>query len=599
VKKSIGIIIPALNEASRIEPTLREMHAHFAALGAPFSILVVDDGSTDETVAVVQRLARQMPEISVRSHARNQGKGAAVRTGMLMSQGDVLFMCDADSALKPDQFARLLDPIVAGEVAVTIGSRYSIGSEVQVVQPYWRRLWSRLAHKLTGGLFAPGIRDLHCGYKAFSASAAQAVFSKSRISGWAFDLEVLHRCQRLGYAIREVPVRWRDDGRSKVNPLTDLIRVLREAPSLYRVRLSERRQVSLAERVSGASDSLVVGLKLLSRARDTRRPFLVHLCVSRRCNLDCGYCYEYDNSSQAIGLDELKDRVRHIHRLGALLVNLNGGEPLLNQDILELIRYIRSLGMVPVMNSNGYLLTREKIEQLGKAGLYAYQISVDAMRPSRMTKKAWVPLREKLVMLSKHARFRVRINSVLGSGYGAVDVARAAMRLGFDAKCSFMRSEHGSLIPLSSEVRETFDAIQALGKRSPWALREDFMKDLARDGFRDWKCRSGARYFWVCEQGLVHLCESSFGSPGIPIAQYTARHIQSAFDQYKTCSRTCAVAYAHQGSRLDAFRPQRDRSKKVAKRSWREQMIRPAAPSVGLRRSEKEPQPIQEGPLSS
>jgi hypothetical protein len=248
--------------------------------------------------------------------------------------------------------------------------------------------------------------------------------------------------------------------------------------------------------------------------------------------------------------------------------------------------------MVPVMNSNGYLLTRDMIQGLNEAGLYAYQISVDAMRPSDMTKKAWVPLREKLVLLSRHARFRVRINSVLGSGDGAVEVARAAMLLGFDAKCSFMRTEHGSLIPLSQEVRETYDAIQSLGKRSPWALREDFMIGLARDGQRNWKCRSGARYFWVCERGLVHLCESTFGSPGIPIADYTVEHIVAAFNQFKTCSKTCAVAYAHQASRLDAFRPQKDRSQVMVKKSWREEMIKTAAQSPGLRRS------IQKSPVS-
>lgn len=597
--KSVGIVIPALNEALRIEPTLRSIHGHFKQQEIPFTLLVVDDGSTDGTLEVLERLAREMPELGIHRHSRNLGKGMAVKTGMLLCQADVRMMCDADNAAGPDQFSRLLDPVLKGEVSVTIGSRYTIGSEVLVRQPRWRQIWSRGVRRLTGDTFAPGIRDIHCGYKVFSAAAAEAVFKKSEIAGWAFDLEVLHRCQRLGYPIREIPIRWRDDGRSRVNPGADLLRVLSEVPALVRVARSERKQTTIAQRAAYVWDSITVGLKMLDRARDTRRPYLVHLCVSRRCNLDCGYCYEYDNSSKAIPIDELKERVRHIHRLGGLLINLNGGEPLINKDILELIRFIRSLGMVPVMNSNGYLLTRELIQGLNEAGLYAYQISVDAMRPSDMTKKAWVPLREKLMLLSRYARFRVRINSVLGSGSGAVDVARAALRLGFDAKCSFMRTEHGSLMPLSSEVRETYTAINALGNRSPYALREVFMEELARDGYRDWKCRSGARYFWVCEQGLVHFCESSFGSPGIPIAQYTTEHILSAFNQFKTCSKTCAVAYAHQGSRLDAWRPQNDHSKVVVKRSWREQMIRTDVPSVGLRRAAPPSPESQEQPQSS
>jgi hypothetical protein len=149
-----------------------------------------------------------------------------------------------------------------------------------------------------------------------------------------------------------------------------------------------------------------------------------------------------------------------------------------------------------------------------------------------------------------------------------VEVARAVTELGFDAKCSLVRDARGAVAPLGPEERAAYDEIRALD-RSSSHLSEDFQLALIERGEVEWKCRSGARYFTVCEDGLVHLCESSYGSPGVPLLSYSVEDIRRAFHTQKSCSKSCAVAYAHQASRMDQWRSQRG-AMVVDKLSWKE-----------------------------
>jgi MoaA/NifB/PqqE/SkfB family radical SAM enzyme len=289
------------------------------------------------------------------------------------------------------------------------------------------------------------------------------------------------------------------------------------------------------------------------------RPIMANLIVTRRCNLSCGYCFEYDRVSQPVPLATLKERIDHLARLRTLVVTLTGGETLLHPDIVEVVRYVRARGMTPAMNTNGYKLTRAIIEQLGGAGLYALQLSIDNVRPNRTSAKSLEPLLPKLRLLADHATFRVRVNTVLGGGPPdqAVEVARAVQALGLDAKVSLVRDADGALVPLDPATRRAYDQIRALGRRSTPLLSEDVFQDrLVRDGRRDWKCRAGARYFHVCEHGLVHNCSSRHGSPGIPLADYGDDDLRRAFHSRKPCADTCTQAYAHQASELDRFRSQ-------------------------------------------
>src|SRR5262245_29244680 len=301
-----------------------------------------------------------------------------------------------------------------------------------------------------------------------------------------------------------------------------------------------------------------IALRLAGAALDRDRPLIANLIITRRCNLSCGYCFEYDKVSPPVPLEALEERIDHIARLRAVFVTLTGGESLLNPHADEVVAYVRAKGMVPFLNTNGYLLTREWIERLNAAGLYGMQISIDNVTPNDVSKKSLKTLLPKLRLLAEHARFRVRINCVLGSSppAEAVEVARAVIAFGFDVSTSLIRHGDGSAKPLDAATRAAYEEIRALGSRAPSYLSDDFTMRLIENGSADWKCRAGARTFHVCEDGLVHLCAPRVGSPGVPIAEYTVDHIRRAFHTPKPCAATCPIAYAHHASRLDRFRAQ-------------------------------------------
>ena len=224
----LSIIVPAYNEELRIPPTLERLHAFLAAQPLQYEIVVVDDGSGDQTCDVVLKHAETMPNLRLVRQLPNRGKGAAVRRGMLEARGQIRVMCDADGSMPPEQLPRLLAPIVACKAEISIGSRYAEGAKTDKKQPAYRVMWSRLCNKIIQRSLVPGVRDTQCGFKAFTAQAARDLFSVARIDGWAFDLEILALAKRRGYQVAEVGVEWADDGRSRVNPLKDMMKVVRE-----------------------------------------------------------------------------------------------------------------------------------------------------------------------------------------------------------------------------------------------------------------------------------------------------------------------------------------------------------------------------------
>jgi len=228
-RPELSIIIPAYNEELRITPTLERLHAFLAAQSRSYELLVVDDGSTDGTAQLIETLAERIPHLQVIRSTPNRGKGAVVRLGMLAARGDVRVMCDADGSMPPDELPKLLARLATGEYEIAIGSRYAPGAAANTSQPKWRVWWSRLCNKVIQRSLVPGVTDTQCGFKAFTAPAARDLFGRARINGWAFDLEVLALARRRGWAIAEVGVSWTDDRRSRVNPLKDMWKVVREA----------------------------------------------------------------------------------------------------------------------------------------------------------------------------------------------------------------------------------------------------------------------------------------------------------------------------------------------------------------------------------
>lgn len=302
---------------------------------------------------------------------------------------------------------------------------------------------------------------------------------------------------------------------------------------------------------------------------------IANLIIMRRCNLSCGYCYEYDKVSPPVPLEALKTRIDHIARLGSVFVTLTGGESLLHPDADKLVAYVRERGMVPFLNTNGYLLTRDWIDRMNRAGLYGMQISIDNVTPNSVSKKSLKTLLPKLKLLAKHAQFRVRINCVLGSSppAEAVEVARAVIALGFDMNTSLVRAEDGTLLPVSDEMRAAYETIRGMGKRAPFFLDDDYTRPLMENGESEWKCRAGARTFHVDENGLVHLCAPRTGTPAKPLAAYTIEDIRYYFNAPKSCASKCPVAYARHASRLDGWRSQGEAPLQLSAGAASEQLV--------------------------
>lgn len=299
-------------------------------------------------------------------------------------------------------------------------------------------------------------------------------------------------------------------------------------------------------------------LDVLSAAVDRDRPLVTHLVITRRCNLSCGYCFEYDKVSEPVPLDILKQRIDHLATLRSVFVTLTGGESLLHPDAIEIVRYVRDKGMTPFLNTNGYLLTKKIIEGLNDAGLYGLQLSIDNAKPNEVSKKSLKPLMPKLRLLAQYARFHVRINTVLGSSAPAeaLEVAKTVVSFGFDSNCSLVRDETGALIDPDPATRAAYDQIRALGRRLPSFMDDDYTQKLLDHGTMDWKCRAGARTFLIDENGVVQLCQPRATPGGKQILDYTVEDIRQAFNARKPCASTCPIAYAHHASKLDGWRSQ-------------------------------------------
>src|SRR6195256_918392 len=255
----------------------------------------------------------------------------------------------------------------------------------------------------------------------------------------------------------------------------------------------------------------------------TKHPILVHIIPNRRCNLACTYCNEFDDFSKPVPLDEMKSRLDILAVMGTSIITISGGEPLLHPEIDEVIRHIRRRGIIAGMITNGFFLNQERIERLNRAGLEHLQISIDNVTPDEVSKKSLKTLDGRLEMLSQWAVFQVNINSVLGSGVkdpeDALTIARRAVELGFTSTVGIIHDNNGQLKPLGAREQEIFEAVMELGKRS-FSRFNEFQHSVARGREHKWRCRSGSRYLYICEDGLVHWCSQQRGDPGIPLAQY-------------------------------------------------------------------------------
>ncbi len=245
---SISVVIPAFNESAWIVYTLNSILEYAGRGGRIAEIIVVDDGSTDSTGAIVTGLNTRRPAldgtpdtetaIRVLRNERNRGKGHSVRKGMMAAVGDVVLMCDADMSAPIRQVERLLAALDDG-YQVAIGSRDMPDAVLDPPQPWWRRMLAGIFGTIRRRMLLPEIRDTQCGFKLFTREAAHRVFAEVHEDGWLFDCEALEIARRFGYAIKEVGITWRNHIESHVHPLREAVRTI---PALLRIR---RRMRSL------------------------------------------------------------------------------------------------------------------------------------------------------------------------------------------------------------------------------------------------------------------------------------------------------------------------------------------------------------------
>jgi dolichyl-phosphate beta-glucosyltransferase len=221
----LSVVIPAYNEAERIVPTIGAIASHVSALGFPWELIVADDGSTDDTVALVRQLG--LVNLRLLEAERNGGKGSAVRRGMLAARGRYCLFDDADNSTPIEELDRLLAKLREEGYDVAVGSRAVAGAE-EAHKGLLRHLLSgglRLIVKLALDL---GIRDTQCGFKLFTREAARRLYGAQTIDGFSFDLEILFLAKRWGYRVAEVPVAWVDAPGSKVDGLREARLFLRD-----------------------------------------------------------------------------------------------------------------------------------------------------------------------------------------------------------------------------------------------------------------------------------------------------------------------------------------------------------------------------------
>jgi len=286
-------------------------------------------------------------------------------------------------------------------------------------------------------------------------------------------------------------------------------------------------------------------------------PLLAHIIPIRRCNLACEYCNEYDDFSKPVPSEAMFQRIDKLAALGTSVVTISGGEPLLHPELDEVIRRIRANGMIAGMITNGYLLVAERIQRLNNAGLEWLQISIDNVTPDDVSKKSLKVLDKKLQLLAEHADFHVNINSVVGGGVcnpqDALTIGRRALELGFTSTVGIIHDGGGQLQPLGEEEQRVYHEMKAMEKSS-FTRINGFQDNIAQGRPNEWRCRAGARYLYICENGLVHYCSQQRGYPGTPLEKYTVDDIRREYLTEKSCAPNCTVSCVHQVSVGDAWR---------------------------------------------
>jgi glycosyltransferase involved in cell wall biosynthesis len=231
----LSIVIPAYNEENRLPSTLEQVF-HFLAK-QPFSseIIVVENGSDDQTFEIAQQFAAGHENVQV-LHSQRRGKGLAIQHGVRAAVGEYVFLCDADLSMPVEEIGKFIPPKLR-EVEIAIASRDAPGS-VRYSEPYYRHFTGRVFNRFIRLLVLPGLQDTQCGFKCIRAEVARDIFRYQTLTGWAFDVELLYIARHHGYRVLEIPIHWYFNADSKISVLRDSLRMFLD---LLRIRRNARR----------------------------------------------------------------------------------------------------------------------------------------------------------------------------------------------------------------------------------------------------------------------------------------------------------------------------------------------------------------------
>lgn len=286
-------------------------------------------------------------------------------------------------------------------------------------------------------------------------------------------------------------------------------------------------------------------------------PIDAQLIITRRCNLSCGYCSEYDNSSEPVPLDVLRRRIDALHRLRAANITLLGGEPLMHPDVAAIVAYAGRRSNTSLV-TNGFLLRNETIERLNEARLNNMTVSIDTLRadPTRYIQKSLRSLRTRLERLKRLARFDVHVTAVLceASKDDFLELMKEIKALGLRMSVNLIHDDRGQVQVGGEPYLQLYERFYREGL--PFThIDYDYGKKLLQGERPSWKCRAGARYLYVDEFGNVQLCASQMGQLAKPIEAYTFADMREQSQTEKGCEEGCSVGCAFRCSQVDNDKP--------------------------------------------
>jgi len=298
-------------------------------------------------------------------------------------------------------------------------------------------------------------------------------------------------------------------------------------------------------------------LSAVPRVLFSNAPLDAQLIVTRRCNLSCGYCSEYDNVSEPVPFDLLKERIDALHRLGSINITLLGGEPLIHPDIAEIVRCAGRKSNVSIV-TNGFLLRNGIIESLNEAGLNNLTVSIDTLQadPARYIQKSFRSLKTRLERLRNLAKFDVHVTAVLCESSEA-DFRQLMDEIevfGFRMSVNLIHNHKGYITIQGQPYVDLYEDFYRNGKPFTF-LDYEYGKKLLNGETPEWKCRAGARYMYVDEHGDVQLCASQLGRLGKPLLEYTKADLNANAKTLKGCEEGCSVGCAFRCSLVDDDKP--------------------------------------------